>query len=51
LLKPGSSALREVLTNFWPEEIYSRSSFGLVDEMCRCSPRVTNRYVVVQTII
>ena len=53
LLKPEIvSALREVLGNYRPEEIYSRSEEGLVDEMYQTlAAEVTNRYVVVQTII
>ena len=53
LLKPEIvSALREVLGNYRPEEIYSRSEQGLIDEIFQSlAAQVTNRYIVVQTVI
>ena len=53
LLKPEIvSALREVLGNYRPEEIYSRSEQGLIDEIYQSlAAQVTNRYIVVQTVI
>lgn len=53
LLKPEIvSALREVLGNYRPEEIYSRSEHGLIDSMYQSlAAQVTNRYVIVQTVI
>jgi regulator of protease activity HflC (stomatin/prohibitin superfamily) len=53
VLKPEIvSALREVLGNFRPETIYSRSEQGLIDEIFQSlASQVTNRYIVVQTVI
>lgn len=53
LLKPEIvSALREVLGNYRPEAIYSRSEQGLIDELFQSlAAQMTNRYVVVQTVI
>jgi regulator of protease activity HflC (stomatin/prohibitin superfamily) len=53
LLKPEIvSSLREVLGNYRPEEIYSRSEQGLIDEIYQSlAAAVTNRYIVIQTII
>jgi len=53
LLKPEIvSALREVLGNYRPEAIYSRSERGLIDEIFESlASQVTNRYVVIQTVI
>jgi regulator of protease activity HflC (stomatin/prohibitin superfamily) len=53
LLKPEIvSALREVLGNYRPEEIYSRSEQGLIDEIYHSlAAQVTNRYVIIQTVI
>ncbi len=46
------SALREVIGNYRPEEIYSRSELGLIDETYQSlAAQLTNRYVVVQTVI
>jgi regulator of protease activity HflC (stomatin/prohibitin superfamily) len=46
------SALREVLGNYRPESIYSRSEQGLIDETFQSlASQLTNRYVVVQTVI
>ena len=46
------SALREVLGNYRPEAIYSRSEQGLVDETFQSlAAQLTNRFVVVQTVI
>lgn len=46
------SALREVLGNYRPEDIYSRSEQGLIDETFQSlASQLTNRYVVVQTVI
>lgn len=46
------SALREVLGNYRPEAIYSRSEQGLIDETFQSlASQLTNRYVVVQTVI
>lgn len=46
------SALREVLGNYRPETIYSRSEQGLIDETFQSlASQLTNRYVVVQTVI
>lgn len=53
LLKPEIvSALREVIGNYRPEAIYSRSERGLIDEIFESlASQVTNRYVVIQTVI
>lgn len=53
LLKPEIvSALREVLGNYRPETIYSRSEQGLIDEIFQSlASQVTNRFIVVQTVI
>jgi regulator of protease activity HflC (stomatin/prohibitin superfamily) len=53
LLKPEIvSALREVLGHYRPEEIYSRSNQGLIDEIYQSlASQLTNRYIVVQTVI
>lgn len=46
------SALREVLGNYRPEAIYSRSEQGLIDETFQSlASQLTNRFVVVQTVI
>lgn len=46
------SALREVIGNYRPETIYSRSELGLIDETYQSlAAQLTNRYVVVQTVI
>ena len=46
------SALRAVLGNYRPEEIYSRSEQGLIDEIYQSlAAQVTNRYVIIQTVI
>jgi regulator of protease activity HflC (stomatin/prohibitin superfamily) len=46
------SALREVIGNYRPETIYSRSENGLIDETYQAlAAQVTNRYVVIQTVI
>lgn len=46
------SALREVIGNYRPETIYSRSELGLIDETFQSlASQLTNRYVVVQTVI
>jgi regulator of protease activity HflC (stomatin/prohibitin superfamily) len=53
LIKPEIiGALREVLGNYRPEEIYSRSEEGLIDEIYEAlSANTTGRYVVIQTIL
>lgn len=53
LLKPEIvGALREVLGNYRPEEIYSRSEQGLTDEIYQSlASAVTDRYVVLQTVL
>jgi len=53
LVKPEIvSALREVLGNYRPEDIYSRSEQGLIDETFQSlASQLTNRYVVIQTVI
>jgi regulator of protease activity HflC (stomatin/prohibitin superfamily) len=53
LLKPEIvSALRQVLGQYRPEEIYSRSNQGLIDEIYQSlASQLTNRYIVVQTVI
>ena len=53
LLRPEIiSALREVIGNYRPETIYSRSEHGLIDETFQSlAAQLTNRYVVVQTVI
>ena len=53
LLKPEIvGALREVLGNYRPEEIYSRSEEGLIDEIYQSlAANTTGRYVVVQTVL
>jgi len=53
MLKPEIvGALREVLGNYRPEEIYSRSEQGLTDEIYQSlAAQLTNRYLVVQTVI
>lgn len=53
LLKPEIvSALREVIGNYRPEAIYSRSERGLIDEIFESlASQVTNRYIVIQTVI
>lgn len=46
------SALREVVGNYRPETIYSRSELGLIDETFQSlAAQLTNRYVVIQTVI
>ncbi len=46
------SALREVIGNYRPETIYSRSELGLIDETFQSlAAQLTNRYVVIQTVI
>ena len=46
------SALREVVGNYRPETIYSRSELGLIDETYQSlAAQLTNRYVIVQTVI
>jgi regulator of protease activity HflC (stomatin/prohibitin superfamily) len=46
------SALREVVGNYRPETIYSRSELGLIDETFQSlAGQLTNRYVVIQTVI
>jgi regulator of protease activity HflC (stomatin/prohibitin superfamily) len=46
------SALREVIGNYRPEAIYARSEHGLIDETFQSlAAQLTNRYVVVQTVI
>lgn len=53
LLRPEIvGALREVLGNYRPEEIYSRSEDGLTDEIFEAlAANTTGRYVVIQTIL
>ena len=53
LLRPEIiSALREVIGNYRPETIYSRSELGLIDETFQSlAAQLTTRYVVVQTVI
>jgi regulator of protease activity HflC (stomatin/prohibitin superfamily) len=53
LLKPEIvGSLREVLGNYRPEEIYSRSEQGLIDEIYQAlASNTTGRYVVIQTVL
>ena len=53
LLKPEVvGSLREVLGHYRPEEIYSRSEQGLIDEIYQAlAAQMTDRYVVIQTVL
>lgn len=53
LLKPEIvGSLREVLGHYRPEEIYSRSEQGLIDEIFQAlASQMTDRYVVIQTVL
>lgn len=53
LLKPEIvGALREVLGNYRPEEVYSRSEEGLTAEIYQAlASAVTDRYIIIQTVL
>jgi regulator of protease activity HflC (stomatin/prohibitin superfamily) len=53
LLKPEIvGSLREVLGHYRPEEIYSRSEQGLIDEIFQAlAAQMTDRYVIIQTVL